>query len=131
MNQTAKDMRVDLRLTMSEDVYDPMIMASKIEQIAATKPDAMIVSIPDATIQQAVGAITSAGEIPVFGLNSGVDVARTLGVLGFVAMNDYLGGEAAGDHFQFIFNQSGVNATGRGLFVNLDCKCLCVGDRNL
>lgn len=118
MVQTAKDLKIDLDLKLY-DVYDPLVMAAEIEQTAIGKPDALIVSIPDAIVQQAVGGIISSTTIPVFGLNSGYDVAQTLGLLGFVSMNDNLAGGTAGDYFA-----SKVNATSadRGLFVNADCK---------
>ena len=60
-------------------------MASDIQAVAdsANPPDALIVTIPSTAIYTAIQNAVAAG-VPVFGCNSGYDVAKSLGLSGFV-----------------------------------------------
>lgn len=120
MRQTAADMRVELDI---ESVTDPLRMANDISQVLQSRrlPDALIVSIPATIVQQAVGEVVADGRVPVFGLNAGTEVAEALGVLGFVSMNDVLGGNRAGEFHAEELQRRGLTLAGRGLYVNHEC----------
>lgn len=119
MIQTARDLKVHLDLT-TYDVFDSQIMASDIEQSVFSNPDALIVTLPDASTQRAIGNVISSTSIPVFGLNAGYDVASSLNVKGFIAMDDTLAGHLAGDAFREALLKGGAGTLRNesGLFVN-------------
>ena len=60
-------------------------------------PDALIVSIPSPVVEDAVEEATK--YVPIFGMNSGYDVAERVGVLDFVSMDEHLGGVKAAEEF--------------------------------
>ena len=74
-------------------------------------PDALIVTIPFPVVQKAVQLATE--YIPVFGMNSGYDVAADVGVLDFIAMDEFRAGEVAAEEFK----KESSNIT-RALFIN-------------
>lgn len=91
----AAAMGVDLEYNFapSGDMSD---MAALIEAAAATSPDGLIVSLPDAAalggaIQAAVGA-----GIPVITINSGLESSKELGALMHVGQPEYDAGMGAG-----------------------------------
>jgi len=74
--------QVDLPL-----VSDPAAMAAKIDEAAETRPDALIVSIPDAQVRDATGRATASG-VPVFSVFSGADIAKDAGTLAHFGMDE-------------------------------------------
>jgi simple sugar transport system substrate-binding protein len=72
-------------------------MAKLIEAGAATKPDGLIVSLPDAAaLGGAIKAAVAAG-IPVITINSGLEHSKEVGALMHVGQPESLAGEAAGE----------------------------------
>ncbi|MBM7066307.1 sugar ABC transporter substrate-binding protein [Actibacterium sp. 188UL27-1] len=72
-------------------------MAKLIEAAAATQPDGIVVSLPDAA---ALGpAIKSASDsgVPVITINSGLESSKEVGALMHVGQPEYDAGKAAGD----------------------------------
>ncbi|GKY91452.1 hypothetical protein MPSEU_000117500 [Mayamaea pseudoterrestris] len=128
MVQAAKDMRVDLNVQLY-DKFDTSVMSSDILEAASADPapDGLIVTIPDSTVQEQVGSVTRDTEIPVFGLNSGGDVARLLQVDSFIGMDEYLAGSVAGQYF--LSQGAGTNA--QGLFVNSELNNIALQERYL
>lgn len=121
MFQAGSDMNVTFGMKLY-DVYDSNTMANDISAIGTSfqKPDALIVSVPDGIVQNAVGNLIQDYQLPVFGVNVGANVASAMGILGFVSIDDYLGGKAAGEFFASADHN---HTTGlKGLFVNPDCK---------
>jgi len=122
VDQAAKDMGVNVQYE-APNTFDMVAMAHLIDSAVATKPDGLIVSIPDAnalgpTIQKAI-----ASGIPVISINSGSDVAQKLGVLVHIGQTEYeagLGGgqkmAAAGVKHALCINQEVGNA-------GLDARC--------
>ena len=118
--QAAKDMRIGLDFELYE-TFDPDRMAGDILEAAAAaagstnggngnnRPDALVVTIPSPVVEEAIVQALEMG-VPVFGLNSGYEVAEAAGVMGFVAMDEYLGGKAASEEFFNAFNT--VDASG-------------------
>ena len=74
-------------------------------------PDALIVTIPSPIVESAVAEATE--YVPVLGMNSGYDLANAVGVLDFVAMDEYEGGRASAREFL----EESRNIT-KALFVN-------------
>lgn len=118
--QAARDMRIQLDFELYE-TFDPDRMAGDILEAAAAgaenmmdgdrkdnRPDALVVTIPSPIVEEAIVQALEMG-MPVFGLNSGYDVAEAAGVMGFVAMDEYLGGKAAAEEFVIAFD---VDASG-------------------
>lgn len=76
--------------------FDMVALSQLIDAAVASKPDGLIVSIPDAdalgkSIQAAVAA-----KIPVISINSGSDVSKKLGCLLHVGQEEELAGKGAG-----------------------------------
>ena len=72
--------------------FDVVTMAQLIDAAIASKPDGLVVSMPDAdALGPAVRAAIEAG-IPVISINSGNDVAKALGVLLHVGQTEYEAG---------------------------------------
>jgi simple sugar transport system substrate-binding protein len=91
--QSGKDMRVNFNVELY-DTFDPDQMAQDIREAITAKPNALVLTIPSDTVAAAVSEAIAAG-VPVFGLNSGYQLAKDLGVLGFVAQDEVLAGQEA------------------------------------
>ena len=71
-------------------------MAQLIESAAATQPDGLIISLPDAdALGGAIKAAVESG-IPVVTINSGLEASASLGALMHIGQPERLAGEAAG-----------------------------------
>jgi simple sugar transport system substrate-binding protein len=80
--------------------FDMVQMSQLIDAAVASKPDGLIVSIPDA---DALGpSITKAidGGIPVISINSGSDVFADLGVLAHIGQTEEVAGQLAGQRMK-------------------------------
>jgi simple sugar transport system substrate-binding protein len=104
------------------DVYSVPRMKQMVDQAVASRPDGLVVSLPEPAIAPAVRRAVKAG-IPVVTINSGSDVAHRLGVLAHVGQPEHRAGLVAGRRLA----ASGVR---RALCVNqqvgnigLDARC--------
>jgi simple sugar transport system substrate-binding protein len=104
------------------DVYSLERMKTLIDQAVASRPDGLVVSIPEPGLAPAIRRAVRAG-IPVVSINSGSDVYRRLGVLAHVGQPEERAGFDAGRRLA----QAGVR---RVLCVNqqvgnqgLDARC--------
>ena len=86
------DVLVDYK---SPDVYSLERMSALIDQAVATKPDGLVVSIPEPGLAAAIRRAVKAG-IPVVSINSGSDLFKSLGVLAHVGQVEDRAGLAAG-----------------------------------
>lgn len=82
--------------------FDLVEMSHLIDAAIASKPDGLIVSIPDAkvlgpSIQAAVSA-----KIPVISINSGLNVSRELGCMMHIGQEEESAGKAAGERMKDI-----------------------------
>lgn len=119
MQQAAIDMRVQLDLELYNEVhyseaqmYDDIMAAGEDETVGA-----LIVTIPSPLVENAVRQV--AGKVPVFGLNSGYQRAQKMGVLNFVAMDDYKGGVVAAKEFLSQARRAtGSHSLSKALFIN-------------
>jgi simple sugar transport system substrate-binding protein len=104
------------------DVYSVARMETMIDQAVASRPDGLVVSIPEPGVAPAIRRAVRAG-IPVVSINSGSDVSRRLGVLAHVGQPEERAGFDAGRRLA----EAGVR---RALCVNqqagnqgLDARC--------
>ena len=122
VDQAGKDMGVTVTY-QAPDKFDMVAMSQLIDAAVATKPDGLVVSVPDANaLSPSIKKAVAAG-IPVISINSGSDVAKDLGVLVHVGQTEYeagLGGgekmAAAGVKYALCVNQEVGNA-------GLDARC--------
>ncbi len=77
------------------DVYSVERMSALIDQAVASRPDGLVVSIPEPGVAPAVRRAVRAG-IPVVVVNSGANLFRRLGVLAYIGQEDGSAGLAAG-----------------------------------
>jgi simple sugar transport system substrate-binding protein len=77
------------------DVYSLPRMKAMVEQAIASRPDGLVVSLPEPGIGPAVRHAVKAG-IPVVTINSGSDVSHRLGVLAHVGQPEHRAGLVAG-----------------------------------
>jgi simple sugar transport system substrate-binding protein len=104
------------------DVYSIERMKAMVDEAIASKPDGLVISLPEPAMAPVVRRAVRAG-IPVVTINSGSDLARTLGVLAHVGQPERRAGLVAGRRLA----ASGVR---RALCVNqqvgnlgLDARC--------
>jgi simple sugar transport system substrate-binding protein len=95
VDQAAHDMGVKA-IYESPDTFDMVAMSHLIDAAVATHPDGLVVSIPDANaLGPSIKRAVAAG-IPVISINSGADVAKSLGVLVHVGQTEYQAGLGGG-----------------------------------
>jgi simple sugar transport system substrate-binding protein len=95
IQRAARELGVSASYT-APDTTDMARMRQLIRTAIASRPDGLVVSIPDAhALAPAIREAVRAG-IPVVSLNSGTDVSRPLGVLAHVGQPDEQAGFAAG-----------------------------------
>src|SRR5262249_39410566 len=96
VDQAAKDMGVKVEY-QAPDKFDMVAMSQLIDAAVASKPDGLVVSIPDANaLGPSIKKAVAAG-IPVISMNSGSDVAKSLGLLTHVGQTEYEAGLGGGE----------------------------------
>jgi simple sugar transport system substrate-binding protein len=99
VDQAAKDTGSDVEYR-SPEKFDMVAMAQLIDAAVASKPDGLVVSIPDAdALGKSIQAAVKAG-IPVISMNSGSDVSKKLGCLMHVGQEEYVAGKGAGERMK-------------------------------
>jgi len=130
VDQAAHDMCVTaIYEAPASATFDVVAMAHLIDTAVATHPDGLVVSIPDpAGLGASIKAAVAAG-IPVISINSGSDVAKSLGVLVHIGQTEEQAGigggqrmGAAGVHHALCVNQEVGNAA-----LTLRCKGFAEG----
>src|SRR5260370_4843920 len=97
VEQAAHDMGVTAIYEGSASgTFDVVAMAHLIDTAVAAHPDGLVVSIPDpSALGPSIKAAVAAG-IPVISINSGSDVAKSLGVLVHIGQTEEQPGIGAG-----------------------------------
>jgi simple sugar transport system substrate-binding protein len=97
VDQAAKDMGVTaIYEAPASATFDVVAMARLIDTAVATRPAGLVVSIPDpAGLGPSIKAAVAAG-IPVISINSGSDVAKSLGVLVHIGQTEEQAGLGGG-----------------------------------
>jgi simple sugar transport system substrate-binding protein len=104
-------------------VFDMVEMSDRIAAAVASRPDGLVVSIPDgdalgASIRQAVDAA-----VPVVSINSGDDVWRALGVLAHIGQTEYEAGWGAGERLAAAGTRHALCINHEVGNVSLDHRC--------
>src|SRR5262245_22819154 len=95
-NQAAEDMGVTVEY-QAPGKFDMVAMSQLIDAAVASNPDGLVVSIPDANaLGPSIKKAVAAG-IPVISMNSGSDVAKSLGLLTHVGQTEYEAGLGGGE----------------------------------
>ncbi|MCA1645678.1 MAG: sugar ABC transporter substrate-binding protein [Chloroflexi bacterium] len=95
VDQAAKDMGVNVEY-QAPGRFDMVAMSQLIDAAVASNPDGLVVSIPDANaLGPAIKRAVDAG-IPVISMNSGSDVAQSLGILTHVGQTEFEAGQGGG-----------------------------------
>ncbi|WP_163835408.1 sugar ABC transporter substrate-binding protein [Spartinivicinus ruber] len=122
VDEAAKEAQVKVEYR-APDTFDMVKMAQIIDAAIATKPNGLVVSIPDKdALSDSIKKAVNNG-IPVISMNSGADAYKQLGVKLHVGQSEYLAGKGAGERMR----QAGVK---NGLCINheqgnagLDQRC--------
>jgi simple sugar transport system substrate-binding protein len=95
VDAAAKDLGVNVEY-QAPGRFDMVAMSQLIDAAVASKPDGLVVSIPDANaLGPAIKRAVDAG-IPVISMNSGSDVAQSLGILTHVGQTEFEAGQGGG-----------------------------------
>jgi len=95
IDEAARDLGVTVSY-QAPDIFDATRMTRLIDLAVATRPDGLIVSIPDATGLGASIRLAVQSGIPVVAINSGAAAFRQLGVLLFIGQPEFAAGLGAG-----------------------------------
>jgi simple sugar transport system substrate-binding protein len=80
--------------------FDLPAMSNLIDAAVASKPDGLVVSIPDAaSLSKSIQAAVAA-KIPVISINSGLDVSKKLGCLMHIGQEEESAGRQAGERMK-------------------------------
>jgi simple sugar transport system substrate-binding protein len=84
----------------SPETFDLVAMSRLIDEAVASKPDGLVVSIPDATVLSRSIRAAVAAKIPVISINSGLEISRQLGCLMHIGQEDESAGKKAGERMK-------------------------------
>ena len=92
----AKDLGIELNYQSPQN-FDMIAMSRIIDAVIATKPDGIVVSIPD--IDALKGSIASASKkgIPIIVINAGSDIAKEIDILTYVGQSEFEAGLKAAE----------------------------------
>jgi simple sugar transport system substrate-binding protein len=122
VDDAAKLMGVEVQY-QAPQTFDMVLMAQLIDAAVATKPDGLVVSIPDAeALGDSIRAAVAAG-IPVVSMDSGLDVSKELGALLHLGIDEYPSGFAAGEKMKALGKRSGACVNMEVGNVALDQRC--------
>jgi simple sugar transport system substrate-binding protein len=103
--------------------FDMVAMAQMIDAAVASKPDGLVVSIPDGeALGDSIRAAVAAG-IPVVSMDSGLDVSKDLGALLHMGIDEYPSGFAAGEKMKSLGKTHGACVNMEVGNVALDQRC--------
>jgi simple sugar transport system substrate-binding protein len=95
VDKAAADMGITVEY-QAPATFDMVAMSQLIDAAVASDPDGLVVSVPDAdALGPSITAAVAAG-IPVISINSGSDVAESLGVLAHIGQTEYEAGFGGG-----------------------------------
>jgi len=103
--------------------FDMVAMKQLIDAAVASKPDGMVVSIPDAeALGDSIRAAVADG-IPVISMDSGLEVSKELGALLHMGIDEYPSGFAAGEKMKELGKTDGACVNPEVGNVALDLRC--------
>jgi len=80
----------------SPETFDLNAMARLVDEAVASKPDGLVVTIPDAAVLSKSIKAAIAAKIPVISINSGLEIFRQLGCLMYIGQDELAAGRKAG-----------------------------------
>jgi len=105
------------------ETFDMVAMSQLIDAAVNQEPDGLVVSIPDGdALGPSIQRAAAAG-IPVISMNSGSDVAKSLGALLHVGQDEYDAGKAAGEKLASMGGSNGLCVNHEVGNVALDLRC--------
>jgi simple sugar transport system substrate-binding protein len=99
VQQAAKDANCEVEYRAPEK-FDMVAMSQLIDAAVASKPDGLIVSIPDPDALAKPIQAAEAAKIPVISMNSGTSVSKKLGCVLHIAQDEEVSGRAAGERMK-------------------------------
>ncbi len=118
----AKELGVKVEYRAPE-TFDMVQMGQLIDAAIASKPDGLVVSIPDAdALGPHIKAAVEAG-IPVISINSGADVFKKFGVMMHVGQEEYIAGKGGGEKMRAMGVKKAVCVNHEVGNVALDQRC--------
>ncbi len=118
----ARQMGVQVEYRAPE-TFDMVQMGQLIDAAVASRPDGLVVSIPDAdALGPHIRAAVKAG-IPVISINSGADVFKKFGVLLHVGQEEYIAGKGGGERMRAMGVKKAVCVNHEVGNVALDQRC--------
>jgi len=84
----------------SPDVFDMSAMGKMIDAAVATKPDGLVVTVPDADALKAPVEAALAAGIPVIAIDSGLTKYKSLGISAYLGQDEYAAGVQVGERFK-------------------------------
>jgi simple sugar transport system substrate-binding protein len=103
--------------------FDMVEMAQLIDAAVASKPDGLVVSVPDATALGSSIKNAVASGIPVVSMNSGSDVREELGILAHVGQTELEAGEGGGKRMKAAGVKKAICVNQEVGNVALDLRC--------
>jgi simple sugar transport system substrate-binding protein len=108
--------------------FDMVRMSNLIDAAVASRPSALIVSVPDAdALGTSVRAAVAAG-IPTLSVNSGDEAWQKLGLLGHIGQTEYEAGAAAGERLAAAGAKRVLCVNHEVGNISLDVRCRGLGD---
>jgi simple sugar transport system substrate-binding protein len=122
VDAAARDMRVTVEY-QAPQTFDMVAMKQLIDAAVASKPDGLVVSIPDPdALGDSIRAAVAAG-IPVISMNSGSDVAKELGIMNHVGQTEYEAGFGGGERMAAAGAKKAICVNQEVGNVALDLRC--------
>ena len=122
VDAAGKDLGVNVEY-QSPGTFDMVAMSQLIDAAVASKPDGLVVSIPDAAaLGPAIRRAVDAG-IPVISINSGSDVAKGLGVMTHIGQTEYEAGQGGGERMAAAGAKHAICVNQEVGNVALDLRC--------
>lgn len=122
VNKAGEDTGVNVQYRAPE-TFDMVSMGQLIDAAVNQEPDGLVVSIPDAdALAPAIQRAVAAG-IPVISMNSGSEVATSLGILLHVGQSEFDAGKAAGVKLAAMGGTKGICVNQEVGNVALDLRC--------
>jgi len=105
VNNGAKDAAEKLGVNLhyqSPQRFDMITMSQMIDAVVATKPDGLIISVPDIPALRKSIISASIKNIPIIVINSGIDIMKDIDILTYVGQSEYEAGmKAAGELLKY------------------------------
>ena len=92
----AKELGVNLHYQSPQN-FDMITMSQMIDAVVATKPDGLIISVPDIPALRKSVVSASKNNIPIIVINAGVDIMKEADILTYVGQSEYEAGLKAAD----------------------------------